>query len=112
MLSFRPFLTLALLINIQCLAQLDTIIADIPNETGNISSGRIPSDLDSCFAGREKTAKDTLTVLCVFVRFADDCSNTQTWPNYRVLPQWAATLVDSAIPSNGVYSNLNLSNFF
>lgn len=62
--------------------------------------------------GMKKTASGTLKVLVVFVRFADDQTNTQYWPNYNVLPDWAANLVDAEVPANGIYTNVNLSSYF
>lgn len=63
--------------------------------------------------GKKKTASGTLRILVIFVRFKDDTrTNSIIWPNATVLPAWASTLVDDEIPSNNVYQNINLSNFF
>jgi|GEM_PF-1464420 len=62
--------------------------------------------------GREKTVNGTVRTLVVFLRFQDDISSGSYWPDYTVLPAWAQTIVDSQIPTNHIYQNLNISNFF
>jgi hypothetical protein len=62
--------------------------------------------------GQEKTASGTLRILVVFVRYLDDTLNTPTWPDYNVLPSWAQTFVDPAIPANNIFTSKNLSDFF
>jgi len=63
-------------------------------------------------AGKEITAQGTLRVLVIFIRFKDDIENTPTWPDYRVLPDWAKNIVNSQVPSNGIYTPGNMSDFF
>jgi len=62
--------------------------------------------------GREITNQGTLRVLVVFIRFKDDRENTPTWTDYRILPNWAKTIVDTTVPLNGFYTSGNLSDFF
>ncbi|MFA6596142.1 MAG: T9SS type A sorting domain-containing protein [Ignavibacteriaceae bacterium] len=54
----------------------------------------------------------TLKALVIFVRYLDDTQNTDSWPDYTVLPSWAQTFVNTNIPSNNIFTPLNLSDFF
>jgi hypothetical protein len=62
--------------------------------------------------GISKTAKDTLRVLVIFIRYKDDSTTTTNWPSLSTLPSWAQTIVDTSIPSNHIFTPLNLSDFF
>lgn len=62
--------------------------------------------------GQQKTSVGTLRTLIIYVRYLDDTLNTQTWPDYKVLPQWAQTFVDPDIPSSKKFTPNNLSDFF
>lgn len=86
----------------------DIPIEDVPFDGG----GQYPKQNLMPRGGIEKTASGTLRVLVIFVRYSDDTINTTTWPNYRVLPTWAQSFVNQDIPSNNIYTALNLSDYF
>lgn len=81
---------------------------DVQNSVSGIYAN--PNEIR--MGGQEKTASGTLRVLVIFVRYKDDIENTPTWQNYNVLPTWAQTFVDPAIPSNNIFTPKNLSDFF
>jgi len=100
---------------------LSVSFPQINDEIGNDVSSDSPSSIPITKprniygviqGGREKTANGTLRVLFVFVRFKDDYLTKPSWPDYNTLPSWAQNIVDPNIPSNNIYSHLNLSNFF
>lgn len=62
--------------------------------------------------GMKKTSSGILKVLVVFVRFRDDDVNWADGTSYSTLPEWAAKFVNTSIPSNGIYNDINLTNFF
>ncbi|MFZ2325048.1 MAG: T9SS type A sorting domain-containing protein [Ignavibacteriaceae bacterium] len=89
-------------------ALLSTAVLDIQNTTAGI----YPNPNTLIRGGQEKTASGTLRILVVFVRYKDDVENTATWPDYNVLPTWAQTFVNPVIPSNGIFTPKNISDFF
>ena len=78
----------------------------------NVQLGITPSTSVMLRGGKEKTATGPLKALVIFVRYLDDVTNTETWPNYNVLPSWAQTFVNQTIPSNNIFTPNNLSDFF
>jgi len=62
--------------------------------------------------GKDITASGILRIPIVFVKFSDDVTTTSYWPVANTLPTWAATFIDSQIPTNGIYANNNFSKFY
>ncbi len=91
---------------IKCPINLETILPSAKTSTVAKNANGIIQ------GGKKKTASGILRVLVIFVRFKDDNTNTASWPNYQVLPNWAANFVDSQVPSNNIYQNINLSKYF
>ncbi len=109
----KPLLTiLTILVTIVIKAQYDTtfyedIVADLTEYAKDF-----PVTDEMPFGGQLKTASGTLKVLVVFVRFSGDERVTESWPDYRFLPDWAYNFIDRDIPLDNQYYQLNLSDFF
>jgi hypothetical protein len=88
--------------------------ADVP--ANYQSTGVIPTHLIESSGiirgGREITAQGVLKVPIVFVRFQQDNSTSQFWPNADILPTPLFELLDSIIPVSSVFSYNNLSKYY
>ncbi len=73
---------------------------------------KMPNQFGIVQGGKYKTASGTIRVPIIFVRFKDDTQSSTYWPSYGSLPSWAANLLDNEVPLDGVFQNLNISNFF
>ncbi|MGE5433008.1 MAG: T9SS type A sorting domain-containing protein [Syntrophomonadaceae bacterium] len=80
-------------------------------QTGfTVSSSNLPTSPAMWRDGYEKTSKNELKVLVVFVRFKDDINSTSAWDNPAVLPYWAQTIVDPNVTAIGSHPG-NLSDY-
>lgn len=79
---------------------------------GSYTPTGLENDLGVLQGGRLKTAQGVLKVLWVYVRFSDDLYvGNPDWPDPTILPQFLQNSVNNSIPSNNVFSDLNVSNF-
>lgn len=79
---------------------------------GSFTPAGLENNLGVVQGGRLKTAQGVLKVLLVYARFSDDNYNDNPyWPNPGILPQFLQNSVNSSIPSNNIYADLNVSNF-
>ena len=64
------------------------------------------------YVGRYITSTGILRVLVIFVRFADDIEETEIWPDFHLLPDWAQSFVNNKYSSTGDYYPETVSRYF
>jgi len=94
------------------LGQVDESACVIPFEFEGGQPGENPPGDTLIRGGKFKPTTGIMRVLVVYIRYPDDVTPGPYWPDTNVLPAWAETIVDETIPQSGIYSSLNVSNFF
>lgn len=64
------------------------------------------------YKGKYITSTETLRVLVVFIRFADDYETSSIWPNASVKPTWIENFVNNYFSSTGNYYSGTVSDYF